>query len=156
ETTFSFFFAGTVLLALLGPNLYLRLYTRITPQRLYGSCLIIILVSGVLVATVGWMSPWAFFLSFLWVPFANSIARPAITALLLEQHEGDAGTLSALINFGLYLLGLLGMVAASVAQGNYVLSLGVVIIVFALLSLSIFLVLLRSKIPVKGLDTLPE
>lgn len=153
ETTYSLFFAGTALCAMIGPRVYVRLIDRFAPNKIYLVCVCVMIVSGAATFVFGRLSQWIFFLCFLWVPLANSASRPLATAILLKQHDGDTGTLSALINFGLYIVGLVGMLLGSLTWNSYILALGGIVVGIATFSLLVFVFLIRSSISVEGIRT---
>lgn len=154
ETAYSIFFACSALLAMIGPRLFIVLGKAIAPRFVYGGCLVVIMLAGALISTVGHAGPFAFFFTFVMVAIANSTARPLAMSVMLRQHEGDTGTLSSVINFGIYLIGLIGMGAGSLASGDFVLALGMIVLVMSTLSFISFVVLMKSKIYVRGLSAL--
>jgi len=157
ETSYSLFFAGSALCAMLGPRIYLKASGKFVPRKIYTVCLSVITLGSILVLTLGSFAPWSFFLCFVWLHIANSTSRPLITGLLLEQHEGDAGTLSSLVNFGMYIIGLSGMLIASTLNlGSYVFALGVTVLVLSVLSLFVFTLLMSSNVVVKGARSLEK
>lgn len=80
------------------------------------------------------MSPVAFFISFVIYAIANSAFRPYATNILLDLHEGDTGSATALINFIFTMFGALGMVAGSLPLPSYVLCVAISMLFFIGLS----------------------
>lgn len=153
ETVYSLFFACSALFAMLGPRLFLVLQRNIFPRFVYGGCIVLIVIAGVLIATVGHLNPIAFFCCFLVVAVCNSICRPLGISVMLRQHEGDTGTLSAVINFGIYVIALLGMTIGSLPTTDFVSTLGITIIGFGSVALIAFVTLMKSSIYVKGFSS---
>lgn len=87
-------------------------------------------ISTACVFIFGHMSPVAFFVSFVIYGIANSAFRPYATNILLDLHEGDTGSATALINFIFTMLGALGMVAGSMPFPNYILCVAVSMLIF--------------------------
>lgn len=152
ETAYSIFFACSALLAMIGPRLFIVLGKTVPPRFIYGGCLVVIMIAGVAIATIGKAGPFAFFFTFVMVAIANSTARPLAMSVMLRQHEGDTGTLSSVINFGIYLVGLVGMGSGSLASGDFVLSLGIIVITLSAISFVCFVVLMKSSIYIRGMS----
>lgn len=98
ERVYSYYFAANAVFFMLGPLLYIRISKR------YGSSLIITLsyivvsISGLLISTVGNLSPLIFSLSLMPASLFGSIIGPARTNLMIEQLEGDTGAASSLMS----------------------------------------------------------
>ncbi|HOV86574.1 MAG TPA: multidrug effflux MFS transporter [Syntrophobacteraceae bacterium] len=124
--TYSLYFALNAVGMLLGPILYLVL-SRYYPRRsIVVACFGIMALAGLLVAAFGDAGPMFFALALLPATLMGSCVRPAGTFLLLEQHRGDAGAASSLINcFGL-ILGSLGMIIVSLAGSDLLFVLGMI------------------------------
>lgn len=91
-------------------------------------------VSTACVFIFGHMSPVAFFISFVIYGIANSAFRPYVTNIMLDLHEGDTGSATALINFIFTMFGALGMVAGSLPMPSYVLCVAISMLIFIGLS----------------------
>jgi DHA1 family bicyclomycin/chloramphenicol resistance-like MFS transporter len=155
-TVYSFFFSASALVTMGAPLFYMRvLYGRVPEKTIYRRAQRLILTGGICITVVGLAkqagllsglgigAPFLFWLSFLLVGFDNSIARPLGMSILLRQFSKGAGTLSATINFGLYLIGLIGMCIASLDWPDYVLALGGIIIVICLVAIVLFAIVSR-------------
>lgn len=152
ETMYSYFFAFNSAAAILGPILYVRLKGRILPKRITAFCIAVTVVSGALLLGVGAAAPVVFLLSFLPFTIVESALRPFSTAILLDQQEQDTGSASSLINFTHTVFGSFGMLLAALPWYNFISGLGIILIGFALVSTVLWVIILKTKIQVKGLS----
>lgn len=136
---FSFFFALFAVGLAVGPLAYIRLSRSWHRTSIITGCLVVIAFSGLLVMTVGGRGPWAFILSVLPSGLALSCMRPPTTYLLLDQHESDAGSTSALMGATHMVMGSIGMVVVSLQLGGRVLVLGALTLGVGLLSGALWL-----------------
>ena len=81
---------------------------------------------------------------------SDSHVRPAGLAKL-GQQEGDTGSASSLMAFINTVVGCLGMMCATVLPFAYVTNLGWTIVMTTLAGLALWVFLLRSPIPLKGI-----
>jgi len=81
-------------------------------------------------------------------PLAASISctRPPTTYILLAQHEGDAGTVSALIAASNMMMGSVGMVVVSLGLWGRVELIGALSLGLALVSLVLWLAVGRPRV----------
>ena len=153
---YSLFFSASALVTLAAPAVYMKiLYDRMKHINIYRLAQAGVLIGGILIivvgllnasgalASFGMLAPVVFWISFLIVAFNNSIARPLGVSVLLKQHQRNTGSLSSLINFGLYIIGLIGMVLGSYDWDNYVLALGCIIVAIASIAIVLFFVVTR-------------
>lgn len=121
---YSLFFAIYAIGLAVGPFIYMRLSTAFKRTSIITGCFGVNALSGVLILLVGGRGPWLFTLAQL--PFALSISciRPPATYLLLDQHEHDAGSASALMGSSHMILGSIGMVIVSLQLGDRVQMIG--------------------------------
>ncbi len=158
---YSLFFSASALVTLAAPAVYMKvLYDHMKHVNIYRLAQTGVLIGGILIVVVGilhgtgildqfgMLGPVLFWASFLIVAFNNSIARPLGVSTLLKQHQRDTGSLSALINFGLYIIGLIGMILGSLDWNNYILALGCIIVCIVLLAMLVFFIVTR---PASGL-----
>lgn len=150
EQTYSYFFAANALISILGPFIYVRclsnLNKKIFPLICFGSAVL----SGILVMSVGTVSPTVFLLSFVIMSLTGTITRPFSTNILFEQQKGDTGSASSVINTLFTVLGSIGMSIASIPWANIVVGLGVLITIFSALALIGWYVFIKSSIPCIG------
>jgi DHA1 family bicyclomycin/chloramphenicol resistance-like MFS transporter len=136
---FSFFFAVFAVGLAIGPLIYIRLSRSRRRTSIITGTLVVIALSGLLVLLIGGRGPWAFILTILPSGVAMSCMRPPATYLLLDQHEADAGSTSALMGSTHMVMGSLGMVIVSLQLGDRVMVLGALTLAVGLLSLGLWL-----------------
>lgn len=145
------FFGLCGLCAMSAPVIYLKiLYPRFSSASIYKTNQLCIALAGAAIVVIGILqgmgaldglglgAPTLFMCCWAFVMVNNAIARPLGTSIMLKQHDGDNGSLSSLINFGLYMIGLVGMCLGSIGWGNYVLALGVIVAVVAAIATTLF------------------
>ena len=155
---YSLFFSASALVTLAAPAVYMKcLYDRMKHANIYRLAQAGVLIGGILIIIVGisygagaleqfgMLGPVLFWASFLIVAFCNSIARPLGVSTLLKQHQRDTGSLSALINFGLYIIGLIGMILGSFDWNNYMLALGCIIVSIVIIAIVVFSIVVRPS-----------
>ena len=155
-TAYGIFFGICGLCSLVAPVIYLKgLYPRFKSEHIYRGNQICVFVGGALILLIGILqgqgalkglglgAPTLFMLCWIIVALNNAIARPLATSIMLKQHEGASGSLSALINFGLYIIGLVGMILGSLAWDNYIIALGAIIVVIIAMMIVLFAVITR-------------
>jgi len=150
-TAYSYYFAINAACSILGPFIYLKIYNRLTPARITELCFLMAAVSGILLVTVGKLAPVAFLIGFIPFTVMESVLRPAGLSVLLDQQEGDTGSASSLINFVQSALWSFGLILGVLPWSNYIDGLGISILACTLVCILSWIVLLRSKITVKGL-----
>ncbi len=146
---FSLFFAIFAAGMVVGPFVYMRLSRSFKRTAIVAGCFGVNILSGVLILLVGGRGPWAFTLALM--PFAVSISciRPPATYLMLDQHEHDAGSASALMGSSHMIMGSIGMVIVSLQWGDRVQMIGLLYVAIGLLCgalwLRVAVPLLRKK-----------
>ncbi len=132
---FSYFFALFAVGLAIGPVIYIRLSRSWRRTSIVTGCFIVIALGGVLILLVGGLGPWAYILAVLPSSIALSCMRPPAVYLMLDQHEADAGSVSALMSSSHMVMGSIGMVLVSLPfLGGRVEILGVLTLVVGLLS----------------------
>lgn len=147
---YSYFFAANALLSIAGPFIYVKFLSNMNKKFFASMILAISTLSGVLVMTLGTLTPILFWASFLFMSLAGTVMRPFSTNLLLEQQESDTGSASSVIGTLFTVFGSVGMSLASISWGNIVIGLGILITIFSLISLLSWNVFMKSKIPCVG------
>lgn len=147
---YSYFFAANALLSIAGPFIYVKFLINMDKKLFASLILAVSTLSGVLVMTLGTLTPMLFWISFLIMSLSGAVMRPFSSNLLLDQQESDIGSASSLIGTLFTVLGSVGMALASIPWGNIVFGLGVLITVFSLLALVSWNVFMKSKIPCVG------
>jgi DHA1 family bicyclomycin/chloramphenicol resistance-like MFS transporter len=93
----------------------------------------VIIVSGVLVCTLGRLSPWAFAATLLPSTIASSFIAPPSRFLMLSQVSGDSGSASSLMGAVSSIFGSAGITVTSLGLGNHIAVVGGVNILLGLL-----------------------
>lgn len=137
---FSFFFAIFAVGLAIGPVIYIRLSQSWRRTSIITGCFGVIALGGLLVLLVGGRGPWAYILAVLPSSIALSCMRPPAVYLMLDQHEADAGSVSALMSSSHMVMGSIGMVIVSLPfLGGRVEILGVLTLAVGLLSGALWL-----------------
>lgn len=151
ESAYSYYFAANALLSMAAPLLYVRFFSHYRRRTFTFVFFGMQLLSGLLMVSVGGLSPLLFLLSFLPYSYAGTASRTFSTNFLLDQQSGDTGSASSLINFSWTLAGCIGMVVLSGSSANLVLSLGLCIVIISALQILAWWGLLHSKVRCKGI-----
>ena len=138
EQAYSLYFSLNALGMISGPMIYLRLYRRFNTETILRGCYITILLAGVLVFFFGNTSPWIFALCILPSSIAGSCSRAPSTNLMLEQQQGDTGSVSSVIGCTGLLMGSLGMTLISLPWDNMIVALGTMILITSTTTLVFF------------------
>lgn len=149
--TYSYFFAANSAFAVLGPVIYIRFIGRLTPRVFSWYCFGVSLASGLSVLFLGDHSPWVFLISYLPFTLIGGAIRPFSTNILLDQQKEDIGSASSLINAVQTILGSIGMALGSLAWDNMIHGLGIIMVLAVVIAVFVWLILLHSKVRVKGL-----
>ena len=110
---YSYYFALFAVSMVVGAQIYVWLSRRFERTTIITWCFGAGVVSGLLMLAVGRLGPWPFILALLPMPISFSCLRPPATYLMLAQHEGDAGSVAALMGASNMVMGSVGMVVAS-------------------------------------------
>lgn len=144
---YTYFFAATAGLSVLGPMLYLRLEkSGMIPRNFTHGVLGVSLVVAAAIMSLGGISVWAFFAFMAVFAFCEAAVRPYATNILLAQNDSDAGSASALINFEANIAGVLGMLLISLwPMEGYIQGLGVLMVGSMVIAVLLWMYLLTSK-----------
>lgn len=112
----------------------------------------LVLASGILMLVFGHLNPFIFLLCFLPAAIAVITARPYGLQVLLQQFDGDTGSVSALFNFALIFFGCIGMVMGTLPWPNYIFGLGICTLIGAGLGIGAWLWLRATGMKLKGLE----
>lgn len=130
EVEFSIYFAINATLSLAGPILSVWMERKLKLKLSMNLMFIFGFISTIMVFMFGHTSALAFLLSFVIYGIANSVLRPYTTNALLNLHDGDSGSASALINFVFTIFGALGMYIGSMPFPTYVLCVAFSMLIF--------------------------
>lgn len=133
EQMYSYLFAFNAAMMFTGPLLYIKLSGRFSRFALVNANFIITITAGILICTVGQVSPWAFALTLLPTTVMGSFVAPPSRFLMLSQLETDSGSASALINAVGSIAGSVGMTITSLNLGNYVVVIGALNVIIGLI-----------------------
>jgi DHA1 family bicyclomycin/chloramphenicol resistance-like MFS transporter len=143
DRMYSYYFALNALGMIAGPAVYLRVSRRWHAETIIRTCFLAIAASGLLVAWLGHLAPLIFALCILPSSLAGSCLRPPATNMMLEQQQGDTGSVSSLIGCSGLLMGSLGMQLISLPWGNTVVALGAMTVITSAASLLLWPLALR-------------
>ncbi len=147
---YSYFFAANALLSISGPFIYVKFLSNMDKKFFASMILAVSTISGVLVMTLGTLTPLLFWGAFLLMSLSGAVMRPFSTNLLLDQQDSDIGSAASVIGTLFTVLGSIGMSLASMPWGNIVISLGVLITFFSLMALFVWNLFMKSSIPCAG------
>jgi DHA1 family bicyclomycin/chloramphenicol resistance-like MFS transporter len=150
EQAYSYFFAANSCITILGPIIYVRFFINHDKKALAMGSFVIAAISGILVMTIGGLSPYIFLVCIVAMSMTGAVMRPFSINVLFEQQKGDTGTASSLFNTVSTLFGILGMTIASFDWGNIIVSLGAIITAASVLSSISWYAFIKSPIPCKG------
>ena len=140
EQIYSYFFAASASLAVIGPFIYLKLAKHFKDNTIIVTSLGIITILGLLIFLVGNLSPWVFSILMGSSTMTLSILRPPGTNLMFEQQKHDTGSVSSLMSCGMTLMGSLGMIIVSLDWENRIFVVGILLAVVALVCLCLWTV----------------
>ncbi len=129
---YSYFFSFNALMIVVGPVLYVKASAYFSRFTLVTASFVVTAVAGVLICTVGQLSPWAFALTLLPTTIMGGFIAPPSRFLMLSQQSGDTGSASGLISAVSSITGSIGMIIASLNLGNLVVVIGLLNILMSL------------------------
>jgi DHA1 family bicyclomycin/chloramphenicol resistance-like MFS transporter len=155
---YSFYFSLNAVGLIAGPMISLWLSKRFHAETIIRACYVIIAASGLLVILLGNLHPWVFALCILPASTAGSCFRPLGANMMLEQQKGDTGAVSSLMGCTGLLMGSLGMQLISLPWGNMIITLGIMTISTAAVSLIAwpFVITKVIRLPGPNAQNLPK
>ncbi|MDO5329131.1 MAG: multidrug effflux MFS transporter [Coriobacteriia bacterium] len=149
---FSMFFAINGLVSIVGPLACIYFSKKDHKMGVQTGYLIIGAICTIMVFIIGNISAVAFLLCIIPYNITTSFQRPFVTDILLEQHDGDTGSASALINFVYTIFGGIGMIVASAPWGDFVFAYGITCAIFISAAVILWVYICKSKsIKLKGM-----
>lgn len=144
---YTYFFAATAALSVLGPLLYMRASrTGVSARRFTHGVIVAGFAASALLMTAGQGVVWAFFASLAAFALLEASIRPYTTNILLAQNDRDAGSASALINFSVNIFGVVGMGLVSLSSvRDYAFGLGALLLASMIIIALLWAYLLTSK-----------
>ncbi|MDP4088349.1 MAG: multidrug effflux MFS transporter [Bacillota bacterium] len=144
ERTYSYFFAANAVFFMVGPLLYIKISKRYKSNSIITLGYIVTIISGLLLSTIGNLSPWIFALAMVPASLLGSIMGPPRTNLMIEQLEGDTGAASSLMSCAFTFFGSIGMFVISLDFSNRILVMGLMYTVIGIMSLIAWLVISKK------------
>ena len=150
-TTYSYLLATNAVLGTVGMLILQRL-TKGGSNKSMGVVVIILsLVSSLIMLSVGYLNPAVCFIGMTFCVVAAFAARPYALAILMNQFDGDTGSVSSVFNFTLVFIGCLGMAAATLPWPTYIIGLGVCSLFAGVAAAVLMVAAVKAKVPLKGL-----
>ncbi len=147
---YSYYFSLNALGMISGPMIFLRLSRRLHSETIIKACFMSIATAGVLIALFGNLQPWVMALCILPSSIAGSCMRAPAANLMLEQQQGDTGSVSSLIGCTGLLMGSLGMTLISLDWSNTIVTLGVMTFATAATSLLMWPFVIKRAVRLPG------
>ena len=150
-TTYSYLLATNAVLGTVGMLILQRL-TKGGSNKSMGVVVIILsLISSFVMLSVGYLNPAVCFIGMTFCVVAAFAARPYALAILMNQFDGDTGSVSSVFNFTLVFIGCLGMVAATLPWPTYIIGLGICSLFAGVAAAVLMFAAVKAKVPLKGL-----
>lgn len=144
EQTYSLFFGLNALFAVVGPLVYIRLLKILSTKKIVLLSFTVMFISGVMVFSLGNISPLFFAMSIIPTTFFAGMTRPLGANLMFNQQEGDSGSASSLMNFAGTVFGSLGMFLVSLNFMNTIKFIGIITICASSTSLILWFLNLKK------------
>lgn len=137
---YTIFYSFTGLFLVIGPMLYVKLEKYFKSKKIITFSFALIIISGVLIATVGRLHPITFSLSLIPAMMFGNMLRPPSTHLMLAQQDTNIGSASSLISFANTFMGSIGMIIITFNMGSKIIDIGVMYIITATIALVLWLI----------------
>ena len=148
DQIYSYFYACTAVFLIIGPMLYVKLSKKFNSNKIITIDFIVLILSGILLITVGDKSPYIFALSLIPAMLCGNMLRPPSTNLMLAQQNDNIGSASSLISFFNTIMGSVGMFLITLKFGNKIATIGFMYLIVAIISLILW-ILLHKKTFIK-------
>ncbi|WP_010232878.1 multidrug effflux MFS transporter [Clostridium arbusti] len=145
EQVYSYFYAFNAIFSVIAPLFYMKLSRHYKNNLIITTCFSVVIISGILIITIGRISPWLFALSILPATLAGNLIRPPSTNLILEQQHEDTGTATSLMSFSYTFMGTIGMMLISLNFGNRIFVMGSMYAIIAVISLVIWIFINKTS-----------
>ena len=150
-TTYSYLLATNAVLGTVGMLILQRL-TKGGSNKSMGVVVIILsLISSFVMLSVGYLNPAVCFIGMTFCVVAAFAARPYALAILMNQFDGDTGSVSSVFNFTLVFIGCLGMAAGTLPWPTYIIGLGICSLFAGVAAAVLMAAAVKAKVPLKGL-----
>ena len=147
---YSYYFSVNALGMIAGPMIFLWFLQRVHTEKIILACYVSTLASGLLVFFLGSSQPWVFALCILPASIAGSCIRPGSANMMLEQQQGDTGSVSSLMGCAGLLMGSLGLQVISMPWSSTIVALGVMTITTATISLIAWPFVISRAVRLRG------
>lgn len=151
EQVYTYYFAASALMAAIGPSLSVILLRHMSGRRYATLMLAAATLVGVLMLAIGHVGPFAFWLAFALFAVLEAAMRPYAANVLLDQQEGDAGTVSSLYSFACTIIGTVGSAAIMLPWPDYIWGLGI-LMAGAEGAMLVLWLALQHRVTVRGID----
>lgn len=141
EKIYSYFFAFNALFFLLGPILYIRISKHFDYNKIITFSYIMMIVSGILMVTIGFKSPWLFAITIIPASLFSTLVNVPTVNLLIEQVKDNIGAASSMMGFMFQVFGIMGMVLISAITFDKVIVMGLMYSVLGVIALILWFVL---------------
>ena len=150
-TTYSYMLAVNAILGTLGMLLLQRL-TKGRSNKTMGVIVIIFaFVSSFILLGAGHLNAAVCFIGTTFMVISAFAARPYALGILMNQFDGDTGSVSSVFNFTLVFIGCLGMAAGTLPWPTYITGLGTCCLFAGVLGALLMYATVKAKVPLKGL-----
>ena len=150
-TTYSYLLATNAVLGTLGMIVLQRL-TKGGSNKTMGVLVIVFsFISSFIMLSIGYLNAAVCFIGMTFCVIAAFAARPYALGILMNQFDGDTGSVSSVFNFTLVFIGCLGMAAGTLPWPTYIIGLGVCSLFAGALGAVLMFAACRAKVPLRGL-----
>ena len=123
---YGLFYAFGSITSFFGPILYIQLNKLIRSARIVTIAIVLVFTGGAEFLFTGRLSPVLFLLAVIPIMLSEGMIRPLGLVVLLEENAAVVGTASALINFVVNVVGILGTSFATLGWRSQILGTGVI------------------------------
>ncbi len=152
ELGYSAFFAVGAVAGSVGPFIWLFVQKFMSSKTFTTVLLTVSVAAGFALMAFGGISEYTFCGLFLLFILAESCARPYSTNILLNQHDGETGAASSVINFTHTVFGCFGMLLAVLPWPNYMFGVGAIIVISTAIAFVFWAFILKGTVVVRGLN----
>lgn len=154
KVEYSIMLAVTALIGVIGMELLQIMSKKVGNKRTIQVFFIMGLVSCIIMFAAGGLSPYIFMVAILLCAFVSMSTRPFGFNILLNQFEGDNGSVSSILNFSTFMLGVVGMIIATLPWSDFITAMGICLLIAVVMHLMFYIMLHRSETRLKGLEDL--
>ena len=126
NTGYGVYYAIGTVFSVVAPFIYLALAKKLNSRMIVRITLILMLASGIMLLTIGEISPVLLILCVVPMYFSEGIIRPLGLVILLEEYSYVAGSASALMQFVVNIVGSVGTALATIGWHSMVHGTGVI------------------------------